>query len=247
MQKTIFLDIETTGLRHKDGHKIIEISVVEKEGEQITRAYQLYINPKRKIDAGAFEIHGISDAFLKDKPTFDEVAEDFFNCINGATLVIHNAPFDLGFLDSELAQLKKGYPPISQVCTVVDTLALAKELFPFKKTKGRRFPPRGTYTLDALCKRFRIDNSARNKHEALMDAQILVDVYSALIKEKEKQKSSPRQLQQHVSMYRPGIFKPQGRKISQKDAVRIFKKSVIDANKQESTTNNDRPNFGPKQ
>ena len=164
--RQVVLDTETTGLEHSQGHRIIEIGCVELINRKLTeRQFHLYIKPDREIDPGAIEVHGISNEFLKDKPRFAEIVDDFIAFVEGAELVIHNAPFDIGFLNHELSLLKN-HQPMDQYCTVLDTLVMAR-----KKHPGQR------NSLDALCKRYGIDNSHRDLHGALLDAEILADVY----------------------------------------------------------------------
>ncbi len=172
--RTIFLDTETTGLEHKLGHRIIEIGGVEMRNRRLTqRHFHSYLNPEREIDAGALSVHGISRDFLLDKPRFADVAADFLDFIRGAELVIHNAAFDLGFLNAELALLDMA--PIETVCHgVCDTLRMAKELHPGKKNN-----------LNALCERYGVDNSQRTLHGALLDAEILAEVYLAMTRGQE--------------------------------------------------------------
>ncbi len=167
MMRQIVLDTETTGLETSQNHRIIEIGCIELIDRRITdNSWHRYINPHREIDAGAFEVHGISNEFLQDKPRFSEIAQDFLDYIDGAELVIHNAPFDVGFLDHELSKLDKESRTIGEFCTVLDTLVMARQKHPGQKNN-----------LDALCRRYEIDNSKRNLHGALLDAQILADVY----------------------------------------------------------------------
>lgn len=165
--RQIVLDTETTGLETSQNHRIIEIGCVELIDRRITdNSWHHYVNPDREIDAGAFEVHGISNESLQDKPRFGEIAQDFLDYINGAELVIHNAPFDVGFLDHELSKLDKESRSIGQFCTVLDTLVMARQKHPGQKNN-----------LDALCRRYEIDNSQRSLHGALLDARILADVY----------------------------------------------------------------------
>jgi len=170
MKKTnrqIVLDTETTGLNPKEGHRIIEIGCVELVNRRLTRNhFHVYINPEREIDQEAIDVHGITNDFLREKPKFAEITDDFFNFVAGAELVIHNAPFDVGFLNHELSLIKDEQRRIETQCTVFDTLVYAR-----KKHPGAR------NTLDALCKRYGIDNSHRELHGALLDAEILADVY----------------------------------------------------------------------
>ncbi|MDD4915122.1 MAG: DNA polymerase III subunit epsilon [Methylococcales bacterium] len=165
--RQVVLDTETTGINPKDGHRVIEIGCVELINRRLTHnRFHVYLNPEREIDAGAIEVHGITNEFLQDKPKFRDVTEDFMAFIAGAELIIHNAPFDIGFLNHELAMLKNDKPTMESHCTVFDTLAYAR-----KKHPGAR------NSLDALCKRYDIDNSHRELHGALLDAEILADVY----------------------------------------------------------------------
>jgi len=165
--RQIVLDTETTGLETSQNHRIIEIGCVELIDRRITdNSWHHYINPDREIDAGAYEVHGISNESLQDKPRFGDIAQDFLDYIDGAELVIHNAPFDVGFLDHELSKLDKESRTISQLCTVLDTLMMARQKHPGQKNN-----------LDALCRRYEIDNSQRSLHGALLDARILADVY----------------------------------------------------------------------
>jgi len=164
------LDTETTGLEVSQGHRIIEIGAVEIVDRRLTgRHFHKYVNPERDIDDGAYEVHGISREFLADKPGFAEVAEEFLEFIRDAELVIHNAPFDVAFLDAELARLQQAGLNIAGLCSVIDSLALARHKHPGQKN-----------SLDALCRRYLVDNSARNLHGALLDAEILADVYLAM-------------------------------------------------------------------
>ncbi len=167
--RQVVLDTETTGLEHREGHRVIEIGCVEMIERRLTqRNFHVYINPEREVDAGAIQIHGITNEFLADKPKFADVAQDFLEFIRDAELVIHNASFDVGFLNAELARLD----PVAQMeelATVLDTLAMARELHP-----GQRV------SLDALCKRYEIDNTSRDLHGALLDAELLADVYLAM-------------------------------------------------------------------
>jgi len=165
--RQIVLDTETTGLETSQDHRIIEIGCIELVDRRITdNHWHHYVNPDREIDAGAFEVHGISNESLKDKPRFRDVAQDFLDYIKGAELVIHNAPFDIGFLNHELGKLDDETSSIDSYCTVLDTLVMARQKHPGQKNN-----------LDALCKRYEIDNSQRSLHGALLDARILADVY----------------------------------------------------------------------
>ena len=164
--RQIVLDTETTGIDPSQGHRIIEIGCVEVVERQLTgRHYHVYVNPERDIEAEAIAVHGITNDFLNDKPFFRDVSEEFFQFIDGAELVIHNAAFDIGFMDAEFARLKNKRVT-RDFCGVVDTLAIARAKHPGQKNN-----------LDALCKRYGIDNSSRELHGALLDAEILADVY----------------------------------------------------------------------
>ncbi len=161
------LDTETTGLEVSRGHRIIEIGCVELVDRKLTgNHYHQYINPERDIDQGAIEVHGITGEFLSDKPLFAQIARDFYDFVDGGELIIHNAPFDIGFLDSELQRLDQGYAELDSVCKVVDTLLMARAKHPGQRNN-----------LDALCTRYFVDNSQRDLHGALLDAEILADVY----------------------------------------------------------------------
>ncbi|CAA0089127.1 DNA polymerase III subunit epsilon [Zhongshania aliphaticivorans] len=165
--RQIVLDTETTGLEHASGHRIIEIGCVELVNRRLTgRHYHQYINPEREVEAGAIEIHGITNEMLKDKPTFAQIADEFFEFIQGAELIIHNAPFDVGFIDAEFSLLGRKIPKVSTICGVVDTLIMARQKHPGQRN-----------SLDALCQRYYVDNSQRDLHGALLDAEILADVY----------------------------------------------------------------------
>ena len=167
--RQIILDTETTGLEPSNGHRIIEIGCVELIDRRLSgNHFHQYLNPEREIEDGALEVHGISREFLRDKPLFAEVAEDLFEFVEGAELIIHNAPFDIGFLDSELSLLERT-DRMSDHVTVLDTLELARDLHPGQRN-----------SLDALCKRYEVDNSSRTLHGALLDAEILADVYLAM-------------------------------------------------------------------
>lgn len=168
--RQIVLDTETTGLEVGQGHRIIEIGAVEIVDRRLTgRHFHKYVDPQRAIDDGAFEVHGISSAFLADKPRFAEVAEEFLNFVRDAELIIHNAPFDVAFLDAELKRLSGSVTRIADICRITDSLALARYKHPGQKN-----------SLDALCRRYQVDNSARDLHGALLDAEILADVYLAM-------------------------------------------------------------------
>ena len=168
--KQIVLDTETTGLEPKQGHRIIEIGCVEIRNRRRTdKQFHVYLNPDREIEDGAFDVHGISNEFLADKPHFSDIAQDLIDFIRNSELIIHNAPFDVAFLNAELKSLGKKWGQIEDYCSVIDTLTLAREKHPGQKNN-----------LDALCTRYEIDNSQRDLHGALLDAQILLDVYLAM-------------------------------------------------------------------
>jgi DNA polymerase-3 subunit epsilon len=167
--RQIVLDTETTGIDPASGHRIIEIGCVEMMERQPTgRNYHVYINPEREVEAEAITIHGITNEFLVDKPKFAEVADEFFEFIKGAELVIHNAAFDIGFMDAEFRRIKP-VRKTADFCGVVDSLAIARAKHPGQKNN-----------LNALCKRYGVDNSNRELHGALLDAEILADVYLLL-------------------------------------------------------------------
>lgn len=165
--RIVVLDTETTGLNPQEGHRIIEIGCVELVKRRLTgKRFHVYINPDRIIDEGAIAVHGITNQFLDDKPHFEQIVEDFIAFITGAELVIHNAPFDVGFINHEFSRLNNMAETVPDLCEVFDTLAYAR-----KKHPGQR------NSLDALCKRYGIDNSHRDLHGALLDAEILADVF----------------------------------------------------------------------
>lgn len=165
--RQIVLDTETTGLEHSQGHRLIEVGCVELIDRKLTgRRYHQYVNPEREIDAGAIAVHGITNEQLADKPLFAQIADDLLAFIGSAELIIHNAPFDLGFLNSEFGRLGRGTQPIERLCGIVDTLVMARQRHPGQKNN-----------LDALCGRYDVDNSQRDLHGALLDAEILADVY----------------------------------------------------------------------
>jgi len=165
--RQVVLDTETTGLDPSQGHRIIEIGCVEIENRRLTgNHYHCYLNPDRDIDAAAIEVHGITRQSLADKPRFPQVEAEFLKFIDGAELIIHNAPFDIGFLDSELKKTASDATSMSSYCSVLDTLVLARQMHPGQRNN-----------LDALCKRYEVDNTQRQLHGALLDAEILADVY----------------------------------------------------------------------
>ncbi|OON36467.1 DNA polymerase III subunit epsilon [Izhakiella australiensis] len=172
--RQIVLDTETTGMNmigvHYEGHRVIEIGAVEVVNRRLTgNNFHIYLKPDRLIDPEAFGVHGIADEFLLDKPVFADVVDDFLEYIRGAELVIHNASFDIGFLDYELSLLKRDDGKLESICRVTDSLAMARKLFPGKRN-----------SLDALCNRYEIDNSKRTLHGALLDSEILAEVFLAM-------------------------------------------------------------------
>lgn len=169
--RQIVLDTETTGMNklgiHYEGHRIIEIGAVEIINRRLTdRYFHVYLKPDRLVDPEAFNVHGISDEFLADKPTFADVTNEFLQFIRGGELVIHNAPFDIGFMDYEFEMLNRGIAKTDTFCKVTDSLLLARKMFPGKRN-----------SLDALCNRYLIDNSKRTLHGSLFDAQILAEIF----------------------------------------------------------------------
>lgn len=172
--RQIVLDTETTGMNklgvHYEGHKIIEIGAVEVINRRLTgRHFHVYIKPDRLVDPEAYNVHGISDEFLADKPTYADIVDDFLDFIRGAELVIHNATFDIGFMDYEFRLLNRDLPKTETFCKITDSLLMARKIFPGKRN-----------SLDALCDRYQIDNSKRTLHGALLDAEILAEVYLAM-------------------------------------------------------------------
>ena len=168
--RQVVLDTETTGLEIEEGHRILEVGCVEIVSRKLTRRhYHQYINPERDIDDGALEVHGITREFLKDKPAFGGIWESFLEFVDGSELIIHNAAFDIAFINHEMKMLSSGLGVLTDYCTVVDSLELARNKHPGQKN-----------SLDALCKRYSVDNSQRELHGALLDAEILADVYLLL-------------------------------------------------------------------
>ena len=168
--RQIVLDTETTGLEPTQGHRIIEIGCIELLNRRPTgNHFHQYLQPDRDIDAAAVEIHGITTEFLADKPRFEEIVDEFLAFVRGAELIIHNAPFDVGFLDAELARVNSRWAGLAKSCPITDTLQMARKLHPGQKNN-----------LDALCKRYTVDNSQRELHGALLDAEILAEVYLAM-------------------------------------------------------------------
>lgn len=181
--RQIILDTETTGLEWKKGNRVVEIGCVELlERRPSGRSFHRYLRPDCAFEPGAQEVTGLTLEFLADKPGFEEVVDEFLEFVDGAELVIHNAAFDLGFLDSELSRLGEGYGRMGDRVTVIDTLLLARERFPGQRN-----------SLDALCKRLDVDNSQRQLHGALLDAQILAEVYIALTSGQEEIGFAPAQ------------------------------------------------------
>lgn len=171
--RQVVLDTETTGLDPALGHRVIEIGALEVLNRRVTGAtFHVYLNPEREIDAGAVAVHGLTSEFLADKPRFADVVEPFLEFVAGAELIIHNAPFDVGFLNVELQKVDR--QPLTQSCKVLDSLKLAREMHPGQKNN-----------LDALCKRYQVDNSGRSFHGALLDAQLLAEVYLAMTRGQE--------------------------------------------------------------
>jgi len=165
--RKIVLDTETTGLEYAQGHRIIEIGCVELQDRRLTGThYHQYLQPDRMIDEGAIEVHGITNEFLQDKLRFADIVDEFIEFISGAELIIHNAPFDVGFIDNELSLYNPTHKKLKDLCTITDTLQLARQKHPGVKN-----------SLDALCKRYDVDNTQRQLHGALLDAEILADVY----------------------------------------------------------------------
>ena len=165
--RQVVLDTETTGLSPELGHRILEIGCVEIVDRKLTRRhYHQYINPQREIDDGALEVHGITQEFLKDKPVFKDIFSPFLEYVKGAELIIHNAPFDVAFINREMGLISPQLGKITDYCSIVDSLELARNKHPGQKNN-----------LDALCKRYMVDNSQRDLHGALLDSEILADVY----------------------------------------------------------------------
>ena len=172
--RQIVLDTETTGMNmigvHYEGHRIIEIGAVEVVNRRLTgNNFHIYLRPDRLVDPEAFGVHGIADEFLADKPTFADIADEFLDYIRGAELVIHNASFDIGFMDYEFSMLNRGIEKTETFCRITDSLAMARKMFPGKRN-----------SLDALCSRYEIDNSKRTLHGALLDSEILAEVFLAM-------------------------------------------------------------------
>ncbi|VVC75872.1 DNA polymerase III subunit epsilon [Aquicella siphonis] len=168
--RQIILDTETTGLRIEDGHRIIEIGCLEMVDRKLTgNHFHHFINPEREVEAGALAVHGLSNEFLHNKPLFKEIVKELMDFISGAELIIHNAPFDLSFLNNELLLTRERWKAVADYCNVIDTLQLARQMHPGQRN-----------SLDALCKRYGVDNSKRDLHGALLDAHLLAQVYLAM-------------------------------------------------------------------
>jgi DNA polymerase-3 subunit epsilon len=170
MARQVVLDTETTGLRVEDGHRLIEIGCLEMVDRKLTgKSFHYYLNPERDIEAGAQAVHGISTAFLQDKPLFRQIVDEFILFVAGSELIIHNATFDVGFINRELTLARAQWKDLNDHCAILDTLPLARQLH-----AGQR------NSLDALCKRYGVDNSKRDMHGALLDAHLLAQVYLAM-------------------------------------------------------------------
>jgi DNA polymerase-3 subunit epsilon len=168
--RQIILDTETTGIDPLQGHRLIEIGCLELVNRKLTkRSFHHYLNPQREVEEEAFRVHGLSTQFLSDKPLFADIAEDFIEFVKGAELIIHNAPFDIGFINNELRLLQRGYAPVTDYCTVLDTLVMARQKHPGQKNN-----------LDALARRYGADQRDRTYHGALLDSEILADIYLAM-------------------------------------------------------------------
>ena len=179
--RQIVLDTETTGLEPSQGHRIIEIGCLELMHRRATgNNFHIYLNPQREIDQGAVEVHGLTNEFLADKPLFEDVVDKMLDYLKGAELLIHNAPFDVGFLNAELNQLNRGLPCIADICEITDTLPMARKKHPGQKN-----------SLDALCKRYEVDNSKREYHGALLDAELLAEVYLGMTGGQEAMQLEP--------------------------------------------------------
>jgi len=174
-ERQVVLDTETTGLDPAQGHRVIEIGGIELVNRRVTdRRFHVYLQPDRAIDEEAVRVHGLTQAFLASQPRFAEIADEFLAFVRGAELVIHNAPFDLGFLNHELRRCGRGQIVLEQICPVKDSLLLARQRHPGQRN-----------SLDALCKRYNIDNAQRTLHGALLDAEILADVYLAMTRQQD--------------------------------------------------------------
>ncbi|KFZ28838.1 DNA polymerase III subunit epsilon [Pseudidiomarina atlantica] len=206
--RQIVLDTETTGLDPAQGHRIIEIGAVELIGRKLTgNTFHVYINPQRVVEQGAIDVHGITNEFLQDKPVFSQIADEFLEFIKGGELVIHNAPFDVGFIDHEFRLLRNGFGQTRDYCAVLDTLMLAREMRPGQKNN-----------LDALCRAYGIDNSNRTFHGALLDAELLADVYLAMTGGQTKLELAAQNKQQN----KDGVPRDWSR-VQNKPALRVIK------------------------
>jgi DNA polymerase-3 subunit epsilon len=206
--RQIVLDTETTGLEPERGHRVIEIGAVEMIDRRLTgHEYHVYLNPERDIEDGALEVHGLTVEFLSDKPRFAEIADDLAAFLQDGELIIHNAPFDLGFLDYEFSLLGRDGPVFSSTVEVLDTLELARDLHPGQRNN-----------LDALCKRYEIDNSNRTLHGALLDAGILADVYLAMT-------GGQTDLGLSLEPHRPETDAERAFEIAERPAIRVLRAS----------------------
>ena len=196
--RQVVLDTETTGLDPQQGHRVIEIGCVEIQNRRLTgRHFHQYLNPDREIDEAAIEVHGITTQFLADKPRFGQVEAEFLEFVSGAELVIHNAPFDIGFLDHELKLSGSGQGKMANFCAILDSLLLAREKHPGQRNN-----------LDALCKRYGVDNTQRDLHGALLDAEILADVYLLMTSGQSSLSLREEQEEQTVAARRDRKFDP---------------------------------------
>jgi len=227
--RQIVLDTETTGLDPAQGHRIIEIGCVEIENRKLTgRHFHCYLNPDRDIDEAAIEVHGITRDFLADKPRFPQIEADFMEFVSGAELVIHNAPFDIGFLNRELENTDSEVRLMADYCTVLDTLLLARAKHPGQRN-----------SLDAFCKRYEVDNTQRQLHGALLDAEILADVYllmtsgqeSLLLKEEQSEHSRRRRRAGKLDSNRPPIAVLQASQ-AELDAHRLRLQEIDDSSEE---------------
>lgn len=190
MKRQIVLDTETTGLLTAAGHRLIEIGCLEMVNRRFTgKRFHTYINPQRAVDPEAFEVHGISNEFLQDKPLFSQIITELLIFIEGAELIIHNAEFDIGFLNHELKLWDKNAKPILEICSVIDTLILARAKHPGQSN-----------SLDALCRRYQVDNSKRDLHGALIDAYLLGEVYRAMTGGQEQLFVTDKEEQPHMAL-----------------------------------------------
>ncbi len=220
--RQIILDTETTGLETSEGHRIIEIGCIELVNRRLTgNHYHQYLQPDREIDESAIEVHGITNEFLVDKPRFANVADEFLDFIKGGQLVIHNAPFDIGFINYEFSLLGSKWGKVQDHCTILDTLLMAREMHPGQRN-----------SLDALCKRYDIDNTSRTLHGALLDSEILADVYLAmtggqtlLLLDAENERSAAEQVQERAPI---NADRPRLRVIKANDAEQSSHKAYLD-------------------